>query len=1186
MTKPTQTFNKDQQNQNLSPCTPLDARVREQALDTNQSFAVSAPAGSGKTGLLSLRVLSLLGRCEFPEEILCITFTRKAAQEMRERILGALTTAATMTQADIDLLTNDYSRNLLNHAKSAADNNVRRHWQLEKMPYRLKVITIDSFCRSITQQMPLMSTIGGSPSIVEDASTAFESAAKSLLDYSDQHGWPQPLQELFQHLGGDLNRMVSLMISLLHTRDQWLPLIYQSKLGTTVTPNTENAALTGDLRSTLERNLLNWAGDILSELEAALAVYEGELCELLDFAATNLKEESIDSPVAGLKGITGIPSSNNPEQAIAEFWRPLTHAVLTKTGEFLKKPTKNHGFPSRKSKQEKIYFSDKKQQFLNLCSELKGIDGLKENLVTIRDFPQLHYSEAQWLALTSLMDLLPLLTAHLKLIFQENGCVDFIEIAERAREALGHFNNVSDLALKLDYQLKHILVDEFQDTSHAQLDLLKLLTREWAQDASKSLFMVGDGMQSCYSFRNANVGIFLDVRENGLEDKHCNSIDLSVNFRSTSTIVSWVNCHFASAFPKKDNITMGAVSYTPSNPFEPEAATSLQKNTSSFVECQGYVDFSNREIEAKDIAIRITQLLESHPQDSIAILVRSRSHLREILKALQHYKIPYSAVDIDLLESRQYIQDMLALLWVLEDLSDETSWLTLLRCPWCALDNFDLFALFNTQESSLASKPSIWQRICSANENTHISETGKHGIFRLFTTINKAVEHLQRRNIAELIEACWLQLGGPNSLKNHSEAQDIETFLTLVRKHSTSKKIDDKQLFIKALQKLYAQVNTDTNAVQLLTMHKSKGLEFDSVFIPALDRIPRADSTDLLYWHERINKQGDLDIIFSPISASKSTQKNALTALICDERKRKKRLEDTRLLYVACTRAGKRLFLSAQLKSLKDGTVSSPAKSSMLAKLWPTLAPSFQLHCCADGEKAPKDSQRIQTFLQRLPLSTPKPKFTQSDYAIDHLPSYDNSAESNTDAEIMSEANAHTHRAYGTILHRVLRSMSLEGLPLWNSTKIAKAQPFWLAQLQQLGLSHQQAIEQSDNIAACVAPLQNNSTARWVLDNSHTQSQHEYSLHYGAQAKAAIIDRTFIDETNDRWLIDYKSSQPSHNQNLKSFLEQEIERYRPQLKHYRELLITLDKSTNTQPTRYRMALFFPSLLQLVELTNE
>src|SRR5690554_7080476 len=123
---------------------PPDLQARRIALDPRSSFAVSAPAGSGKTGLLTQQVLTLLARCQEPEEVLAITFTRKAAGEMQDRILQALWQAHEEPEPD-----SPHARLTWQLAQAVLERDAERHWQLLFSPHRLRILTIDSLCRAI-----------------------------------------------------------------------------------------------------------------------------------------------------------------------------------------------------------------------------------------------------------------------------------------------------------------------------------------------------------------------------------------------------------------------------------------------------------------------------------------------------------------------------------------------------------------------------------------------------------------------------------------------------------------------------------------------------------------------------------------------------------------------------------------------------------------------------------------------------------------------------------------------------------------------------------------------------------------------------------------------------------------------------------------------------------------------------
>jgi ATP-dependent helicase/nuclease subunit A len=178
--------------------------------------------------------------------------------------------------------------------------------------------------------------------------------------------------------------------------------------------------------------------------------------------------------------------------------------------------------------------------------------------------PQPELSDAEWATVECFSRLLRLAAGQLWLAFQEAGEVDFIEIAARAGLALGDDEAPTDLAQALDYRIRHLLVDEFQDTSPSQVGLLEKLTRGWMPDDGRTLFVVGDPMQSIYRFRKADVGLFLRVRERGIGDIRLQHLRLFRNNRSYPGIVDWVNAAFPGIFPAEDCPEAGAVRYAES----------------------------------------------------------------------------------------------------------------------------------------------------------------------------------------------------------------------------------------------------------------------------------------------------------------------------------------------------------------------------------------------------------------------------------------------------------------------------------------------------------------------------------------------------------------------------------------------------------------------------------------------
>ncbi|RYZ87452.1 MAG: DNA helicase UvrD, partial [Moraxellaceae bacterium] len=415
---------------------------------------------------------------------------------------------------------------------------------LLQSPQRLRIQTIDSLSSSISRQLPIANGFGTTPTPTDNPDAAYRKAVHQLLaELEKESGFRDDLSLLLRHLDNNVGNLENLLMSLLAKRDQWLGAILQ-------------AQRTG-AREYLEKVLQEIISEALQHAYRILQLHSSELSLIVDWAASNLQTSAPDSALIHLLGMTNLPPSEHSE---IKQWIVLANFLLTASGTFRKSLTKNEGFPAAKENKASAAY---KIRFAELVSAITDLHpNAAETIDKIRSLPPSNYSEQQWKLLDSLTRLLPRLSAQLNLVFAELGETDFTGISQSALIALGDDEAPTDIALHLDYRIRHILVDEFQDTSSSQLQLLEKLTAGWQAGDGRSLFIVGDGMQSCYSFRNANVGIFLEARQSGIGSLPLEPLDLTVNFRSQSGVVEWVNEHFQTAFPQDDNISCGAVKYS------------------------------------------------------------------------------------------------------------------------------------------------------------------------------------------------------------------------------------------------------------------------------------------------------------------------------------------------------------------------------------------------------------------------------------------------------------------------------------------------------------------------------------------------------------------------------------------------------------------------------------------------
>ena len=1124
----------------MRPEQPVDQAVREAALDVSRSFIVQAPAGSGKTGLLTQRYLALLARVAAPEEIVAITFTRKAAAEMRERILGALQKAASGEPAE-----NDHERCTLELAAAALAQDAREGWALLSHPARLRILTFDALCAALVRQMPVLSGFGATPSVVEEAGALYREAASQILEQLEsREAIGHAVADLLRHLDNRHGQVQDLVAGMLAHRDQWL------------------RHLAGDSehrrRETLEAALERI---VIAELQAIRAAfpdeYRQEMFELLCFAIGQLDDEA---ELAVCRGLDDLPPAT---PGALPQWQALANWLLTTSGDYRKSPNRSQGFPAKNAgadAQEKERFADMKARMVALLDALREEGLFGEALRRVAILPLPHYTDNQWRVLEALFALLVQTVAHLRLVFQESGEVDFAEIAMQAVAALGSPQAPTDLALQLDYRIRHLLVDEFQDTSFNQYELLQRLTAGWMPDDGRTLFLVGDPMQSIYRFREAEVGLFLDVKQNGLGDVQLDFLQLSVNFRSQAGIIDWVNATFPTVFPPVDDETVGAVAYSPSraqHPALPGPAVHLHPFA------------KGEEAEEAETVTRIVQAaLAEDPKGSVAILVRSRSHLLQIIPALREAGIRFQAVEIDPLAARPVVQDLLSLTRALLHPADRIAWLALLRSPLCGLTQADLLALAGGADDV------IFPRLSDPACREALSPDGQRIITRIEPLLAEALQRHARLPLRDAVEQTWLALGGPACYPDPVAHADAEAYLERLETLDAGGDVDDFAGLLQAVADLHARADSGESVrVQLMTIHKAKGLEFDTVIVPGLGKAPRADDRQLLYWQELPLPGGETVLLFGPVPGA-GEENDATVGYLRQLDKAKSVYESQRLLYVAVTRARRRLHLCGHANRNRKGEVK-PASDTLLALLWPVVSSTFvealesresvdDAQAEQPEEESPADEIRPQ--LRRLPPDWQCPEPPPAVSLIRQVSASDETP------EIEFDWAGETARHVGTVVHGYLEFLGQGDAQRLQAFTPADHYERIRIRLQQLGVPNAHLEAACQRVRTALEQVLQDERGRWILSPDHADAHSEYPLtgmiegmphHY-------IVDRTFVDETGTRWIIDYKTSRHEGG-GLDEFLDREVERYRAQLENYARLFAPRE----SRPIR--LGLYFPLL---------
>ena len=1083
----------------------IDQLARQTALDPAKSFIVQAPAGSGKTELLTQRYLALLGEaCQEPEEIIAITFTRKAAAQMKERILTALHAATNSTPPSIPhrLLTWQLAKNALNKDQIY-------HWQLLQNPQRLRILTIDSLCNHLSRQLPILSGNAAPERIVKDALFYYQQA----VDYVIIHLTPH---QLLAHLDNQITSLQRLCIDMLKCRDQWLPYIISNLAPT-------------ELRQRLEHNLQQLVAEVLQSTDAHFQLIKSELFALCQYAAQNLRLNQSDHLLCSWAELSAWP---NPDSQNLHHWQGLANLLITQAGTWRNKIDKNCGFPPKTAE---------KQAFEILLKQLSAQENLLEHLNHVLACPPIHYQDSQWEIISALIELLPILAAQLQLVFHQRNVIDFIELNLAASRALGEDDQPTDLALALDYRIQHILVDEFQDTSVVQFKLLEKLITGWQPGDGRSIFLVGDPMQSIYRFRNAEVSLFVRASQFGIGSIPLIPLTLKLNFRSSHPVVAWFNEVFPKILAPENDLTTGAIAYTPIDA------------TQSPLDADGIYCYrtTHARIEAQCIVDIIQNYYKKNIDCSMAILVRSRQQLIEIIPALKTAQLSFQAVEIEHLAERSEIEDLFALTKALLHRGDRVAWLSVLRAPYCGLMLADLHVI-----AQAAKFHTIYESLLNYHQLTALSIDGQQRLQRVVRVLSQALPNRGRTSMTAWIEATWLALGGPAGLNALSELDNIRSYFQLLNDLELEYSHINLNILQYQLKKLVANSNPQGNPkLQIMTIHKAKGLEFDHVILPGLHRKPPPDPHRLLLWLERVNANSGKDLILASIKEASEKSDRVYDYLKAIENK-KLRHEARRLLYVAATRAKHSLHLIATLSDEKSNSVDP---NSFLAM----LGPHFQENYSTSSSILVQNPDITKAF-HRITADWQLPLLPNGQQ---YLPE---TAIFNSITPPVIQLNNKQPALIGTVIHEELAKLAEKPVNYENRLDyLNQRRSHWEKRFTQLGLFPEHRDESLRVVSTALVRTLEDPRGQWIL-SPHPVCYNEYPLSalLDKQIVHVIIDRLFMDREGVCWIIDYKTSQ--------STVQRDMQEYYQQLSLYKRVVGL------TQKSPIRLGLYFPLTSEWIE----
>ena len=1090
---------------------PSDQHLRDRAIDTSNSYIVEAPAGSGKTELLVTRYVTLLSQVRYPEQILAITFTVKAASEMKNRVLRALASAQKEDESAHTL-----SPQLEKAAKLAIVQDIKESWGLLNNPSRLRIMTIDSLNMQLASKAAFHVSGYGQENIITNDSL-YRQAANALLanlQYtSDEETF---LERVFFHYGCDGASLERSIVSMLKKREQWLDLLVEIRSSNSIS-----------LHSLLNEQLEKQAEQASQRYYKCFRPYLESLTQLACFARSHLLAGDAITPSLD------VLKNGYPEKLTSQidYWLSLQQWLLTAKKTIRKRLEKKIGFPA---KSEGSAVTEKKEQMLELLEKLKK-DNLEE--VLQEELPPTHYSHQQINLLKDFSDALTQATAWLQVIHSERNSADYSSISQRALQAIGRDESPAPLAEQAYDRIHHILIDEFQDTSSQQYELLRRLVRDWSSNSNEhSLFIVGDPKQSIYRFRQAQPGLFHMVCEQGIEQIKPQALELKSNFRSNSNLIDWYNKYFAFIFSKHPNYSIGETDYKPSiaerPSFDIEAVKFLIADATN----------SNAEASLLDRLATDLQALKKRPDiENIAVLSRSRKQALKVMQELKRKSIQYCAVDIEQLDEKQHIIDMLSLARALSDEKDAISWLALLRHPAIAVELQDLVYLNSNSQQS------FWQAI--QNPDERISEKGKRKIQYVRQVLTPIISLAWRAPWRLLIEDGWHALGMAGLL-TAEEKDQAQKILELITENSRGTEINFSAINDSLQKERYSENQPQENSkpVYVMTIHKSKGLEFDAVFLPGLSGALSAKgsgSKPPLIWDKIINDFGQ-SLILAPYKSSQEKEKSRLYSYLEFLEERKERAENQRLLYVACTRAKVclRLFACVNLEKKDE------ARNNFASWLLKAGVPFEKVDTIDSAEQ--EDTPKILPVLVSYPLPEIKAiNISQTD------------RQQNTPRELSQETYA---ALQGIEIHHFIDHISSRN-DLKDRLADQQSRDNFVAEqeLQCLDLLRWRGVpvdnrkQIGDTAILALKNIINDEFGRWLL--TREQAHNEWAIQSkdkSGKINTNIIDRTFICN-GVRWIVDYKTMERLDGESDDELKERAFGYYQGQLEQYASIVYDQEK---------------------------
>jgi ATP-dependent helicase/nuclease subunit A len=1095
----------------------LPEKIQQQASDPAASVWVNASAGSGKTTILTNRVIRLLLQGVPPQKILCLTFTRAAAAEMASRINEKLSTWATCTEDDLrksldELQDEEPAITQLNLARTLFAYVIA-------CPGGMRIRTIHSFCQEILGRFPIEAGLPPHFTVIE------ETDRTQLLNDIQA--------EVLQDITTTENHHLSPSLSTIATG-----------LGET--------SFDKALKSFVEKS---------AQIEQAAHTFGG-----VDEVIHNIRAELELCPEDSKESLirAAVDDQNFPVDEL----RMAAKTVLEKcTKKFTQHAESQLEFFAAAVDKRIILFEKYQRSFLTGEQELRKQFMNDEVGEDYPDLNEVCHQEA--LRLQKLLQKLDnfhiactteallriggAIIARYKTRKRSIAALDYSDMINHTRDVLTHKDMAAWVLYKLDEGIDHILVDESQDTSPAQWDIIAALSDEFfaghgaKEDQHRTLFVVGDEKQSIYSFQGADPDVFQRKRRDFSQQligvhSQLRQLSPNISFRSAPAILNAVDAIFA-----QDNARVGVAMEptkhyvaAPRNNKPPKighveiwnlcANTKTKKDSTPWIIADQYSGEDDPERDlAEQIAVKIKTLCRDEvfpdtgeriqPADIMILLRKRGSFASTMVRALKRHGVPVTGVDQMRLMQQLSVMDALALVRFVLLPDDDLNLATIVRGPLLNKTEDDLMKI------AIGRSGTLWENL---QLNTDFADCVIYLSEKLrvadattpFAFIAGILNEPCPSSVISGRHALWARLG--------VDALDPLDELLNEAEHFGQRHAPSLQNFLHWIETadktIKREMDKGSGQVRLMTVHGAKGLEAPIVFLPDTNSIPRTQDVPNLLW----SSEG------LPFYTTK-IPKGGVAARLWSDARNKQMDEYRRLFYVALTRAINRIYICGwepnRTEKTRDNNWYHLALSGLqpLNQMVATQDPMPLVHFADSPTTKPLTLSRQRETINQLQIEDwLRRKVLDEENALENL------AAANATPATASPDYAF---ARGRIIHRMLQS-----LPDIVFEKRAAVAARFLAN-PQLDLKG----EQQDEIAKEVLALLHHPDHA-ALFGMESRAEVPLAGIINDRTVSRQVDRLCLVD-NQVWIVDYKTNRPPPLNKTDT-----PRPYRQQLAEYRALL--------------------------------